>query len=90
VGYVGYQKINLEIIVFSEDTDAVVKELNWALDRLEQSRAIFGGGIETTSVKHSGTERKAALRRTLHAANTATSAVRLATQKVSDAYKRVI
>jgi hypothetical protein len=75
-----YQKINLELIVFSEEAAAVVAELNSAIDRLEETRTIFGGGIETTAVKHSGTERKSALRHTLDAGKTATSAVKLAAQ----------
>jgi hypothetical protein len=86
----GYQKINVELVVFSDEAGAVVKELNLTLDRLEESRTIFGGAIETTPVKHSGTERKSALRHTLDAGNTAKSAVKLAAHKVADAYKKVI
>ena len=86
----GYQKINVELIVFSEETDAVVAELNSALDQLEGTRTIFGGAIRTTPVKHSGTRKKSALRHTLDAGKTATSAVNLAAQKVADAYKKVI
>ena len=86
----GYEKINVELVVFSEETDAVVAELNSALDRLEATRTIFGGAIETTPVKHSGTRKKSALRHTLDAGKTATSAVHLAAQKVADAYKKVI
>ena len=40
----GYQKINVEVIVFSEEADAVVAELNSAIDRLEEKYEIFGGG----------------------------------------------
>ena len=86
----GYQKINVELIVFEEEADAVVAELNSALDRLEETSTIFGGGFEISSAEHSGTRRKSALRHTLDAGNTATSAVKLATQKVVDAYKKVI
>lgn len=86
----GYQKINIELIVFSDEADAVVAELNSAIDGIEESHAIFGGAVETVPVKHSGTRRKSALRHTLDAGNTATSAVKLAAQKVADAYKRVI
>jgi hypothetical protein len=85
-----YQKINVELIVFSKEADAVVKELNAALDQLEETRTIFGGSIETTPVKNCGTERKYALGHVLDAANTATSAVKLVAQKVADAYKKVI
>ncbi len=81
-----YQKINVELIVFSEEADAVVAALDAALDRLDESYTIFGGGIEATPVEHSGTRRKSALLHTLNAGNTATSAVKLAAQKVADAY----
>ena len=86
----GYQKINVELIVFSEEADALIAELNSAIDRLEETHTIFGGGIETTPVEHSGTRRKSALRHTLDAGNAATSAVKLAAQKVADAYRKVI
>jgi hypothetical protein len=86
----GYQKINIELIVFSEEAEAVVSELNLAIDRLEETHTIFGGAIETVPVDHTGTRRKSALRHTLDAGNTATSAVKLAVQKVADAYKKVI
>jgi hypothetical protein len=86
----GYQKINVEIVVFSEEADAVVAELNSAFDRLEETYTIFGGEIETVAVTHSGTRRKSALGHTLDAGKTVTSAVKLAAQKVADVYKKVI
>jgi hypothetical protein len=86
----GYHKINVELVVFSEETDAVVSELDSAIDRWEKTHTIFGGGIETVPVAHSGTRRKSVLRHTLDAGNVATSAVKLAAQKVADAYKKVI
>jgi hypothetical protein len=86
----GYQKINIELVVFSDDADAVVAELNSAIDRLEEAYAIFGGGIETVPAAHSGTRRKSVLRHTLDAGNAATSAVKSAAQNVVDAYKKVI
>lgn len=86
----GYQKINVELIVFSEEADAVVAELNAAIDRLDETHTIFGGDIETAPVKHSGTRRKSALRRTVDAGNAATSAVKLAAHKTADVYKKVI
>lgn len=85
-----YEKINVELIVFSDEKDAVVTGLNSALDRIEETHTIFGGAIETAPVEHSGTRRKTALRHTLDAGNTATAAVKLAAHKVADAYKRVI
>jgi hypothetical protein len=86
----GYQKINVELVVFSEEVEAVVAELNSAIDRMEETHTIFGGDIEAAPVEHSGTRRKSALRHTLHAGNVATSAVKLAANKVADAYKKVI
>jgi hypothetical protein len=50
-----YQKINVELIVFTDVADAVVTELNSAIDQLEKTHTIFGGGIETAPVEHSGT-----------------------------------
>jgi len=85
-----YQKIDLELIVFSEERDAVIAELNLAIDQLEETHTIFGGSIETVPVKTSGARRKSALTHVLDARNTATSAVKLAAQKVADAYKKVI
>jgi hypothetical protein len=85
-----YQKINIELIVFTEEADAVIAELNSAIDQLEKTHTIFGGGIEAVPVEHSGRRRKSALRHTLDAGNTATSAVKLAAQKVAGAYKKVI
>jgi hypothetical protein len=86
----GYQKINVEFIVFSEEADAIVAELNAAIDRLDETHTIFGGAIESVPVAHSGARRKSALRHTLDAGNAATSAVKLAAQRVADAYKKVI
>jgi hypothetical protein len=89
-GAMGYQKINVELVVFSEEADEVVAELNAAIDRMEETHEIFGGDIETAPVEHRGTRRKSALRHTLDAGNTATSALKLAAHKVADAYKKVI
>jgi hypothetical protein len=86
----GYQKINVELVVFSDEADAVVTELNSAIDRLDETHTIFGGDVEIVPVAFSGTRRKSALRHSLSAGNTATSAIKLAAQKVTDAYKRVI
>jgi hypothetical protein len=86
----GYQKINIELIVFSEEAGAVTAKLNSAIDCIEESYDIFGGGIEVDSVEHCGTRRKSALRHTLDAGNVATGAVKSAALKVVDAYKKVI
>lgn len=85
-----YRKINVELVVFADEADLVVRELNSAIDRLEGTHTIFGGGIEMTDVQHSGTRRKSALRHTLAAADTAVAAIKLAGGKVAGAYKKVI
>lgn len=86
-----YQKINLELIVDSQATDAVVAELNSALDRMDEIYAIFGGNIETVTIEQSGSPRKkSALRHTLKAGKQAASAIELASQKIAQAYKKVI
>ena len=85
-----YRKITVELVVNPEDVEAVVSELNSALDRLEETHEIFGGAIETSPITHSGTRRKSALRHTLDAGKTATSGGKLAAQKVADAYKKVM
>ena len=36
-----YKKINVELIVFADEVEAVVAELNVALDRLEESHTLF-------------------------------------------------
>jgi hypothetical protein len=76
-----YQKINVELIVFEEEADRVVEGLNLALDQLEETYTSFGGGFEIRSVERSGTRRKSALRHTLDARDTATSAVKLGGSK---------
>jgi exonuclease VII small subunit len=85
-----YRKINVELVVFAEEADSVVAELNSAVDRLEDAHTIFGGGIEIVAVQHSGTRRKSALMHTLAAADTAAAALKLASQKVAGVYKKVI
>jgi hypothetical protein len=54
----GYQKVNVEMVVFSEEAAAVVAELNSAIDRLEEPYASFGGEIESVPVAHSRTRRR--------------------------------
>jgi 3-phosphoglycerate kinase len=85
-----YRKINLELVVFADEADAVVAELNASIDRLEEAHAIFGGGIETAAVEKSGTRRKSALRHTLAAGGAAVAAVKMAGDKIAGAYRKVI
>ena len=44
-----YTKINLELIVVADEAEAVVGELNAALDRMDEKHTLFGGGIETAA-----------------------------------------
>lgn len=85
-----YKKMDVELIVHTEDAEAVASQLNAALDRLEESYAIFGGGIEMTAVEHHGKQRRSALRHTLAAGETAAVALRTAGEKVADAFRRVV
>ena len=85
-----YRKINVELVVFADEADAIVAELNSAIDRLEETHTIFGGGIEIVTVKKSGTRRKSALTQTLAAGGAAVAAVKLAGDKLAGAYKKVI
>jgi hypothetical protein len=85
-----YEKLTLEIVVFPDDAEAVIAALNSAIDRIEETHPVFGGEIETTPIEHSGTRRKSALRHVVNAGKTAASGVRLAAQKATEAYKKVI
>jgi hypothetical protein len=85
-----YRKIELELIVAEDEADAVVEELNAALDRLEVEHMIFGGEIETISVEEPGTQRRSALMHTKAGVETAVDAVKAAGEKVADAFRKVI
>jgi hypothetical protein len=85
-----YRKINVELIVVEDDAEAVVEELNAALDRLEEGRAIFGGEIETVAVEDPGTRRRSAFTHTMAAGATAVGAVKSAGEKVAGALRKVI
>ena len=62
-----YKKINVELIVVADEAEAVVAGLNAALDQLEESHTLFGGGIETVAFEHKGTRRRSALAHTMAA-----------------------
>ena len=85
-----YKKINVELIVVADEADAVVAELNTALDRLEEKHTLFGGGIETVAFEHRGTRRKSALAHTLSAGETVADALRTARESVNVALRAVI
>jgi hypothetical protein len=71
-----YKKITLELIVVADEAEAVVTELNAALDRMEEKYTLFGGGIETVAIEHPGTRKRSALAHTIAAGETAVVAAR--------------
>jgi hypothetical protein len=85
-----YKKLNLEVIVVADEAEAVVAELNAALDRLEESHTLFGGGIETVAFEHTGRRRRSALAHTMAAGVTAADALRTARKSVTVALRAVI
>jgi hypothetical protein len=85
-----YKKINVELIVVADEAEAVVAELNAALDRLEESHTLFGGAIETVPFNHPGTQKRSALAHTLAAGKTAGVALRAARKSVTVALRAVI
>jgi hypothetical protein len=85
-----YRKINMELIVIEDEAEAVIAELNAALDRLEEKHTIFGGDIETVAVEEPGTRRKSALDHTIAAGESAAGAIKAAGEKVASAIRKVI
>jgi hypothetical protein len=85
-----YKKIDLELIVVADEAEAVVAQLNAALDRLEEKHTVFGGGIETIAFEHPGTRKRSALAHTIAAGETARGAVRAARKSVTVALRAVI
>jgi hypothetical protein len=85
-----YKKINVELIVVADEAEAVVAELNAALDRLEEGHTLFGGGIETVALEHPGTRKRSALAHTMAAGETVAVAVRAARKSVAVALRAVI
>ena len=71
-----YKKISVEVIVVADEAEAVIAELNAALDQIEESHALFGGGIETVAFEHSGKRRRSALGHTIAAGETALKSAR--------------
>ena len=85
-----YKKIHVELIVVADEADAVIAELNTALDRLEQKHTLFGGEIETVAFEHPGPRKRSALAHTLAAGETAAVALRAARDSVTVALRVVI
>jgi hypothetical protein len=85
-----YKKINVELMVVADEAEAVVAELNNALDQLEERHTLFGGAIETVAFEHKGTRKRSALAHTIAAVETVGSAVRTARESVAVAFRAVI
>ena len=85
-----YKKINVELIVLADEAEAVVEDLNAALDRLEEKHTLFGGGIESVAIKHPGKRKRSALAHTMAAGETVAGAVRAARESVTVALRAVI
>ncbi len=85
-----YKKISVDLVVLADEADAVVAELNTALDRLEEKHTLFGGGIETSAFKHRPTRKRSALAHTLATGETVAVAVKAARDSVAVAVRAVI
>ena len=85
-----YKKISVEVIVPADEAEAVVAELNAALDRMEETHTLFGGGIETVAFEHPGPRRRSALAHTKGAAEKVGVALKAAHDSVTVALRTVI
>jgi hypothetical protein len=85
-----YEKINVELIVAADETDALIAELNTAFDHLDQKHTLFGGEIGTLAFEHLGPRKRSALAHTLAAGETAAVALRAARGSVTVAFRAVI
>jgi hypothetical protein len=85
-----YKRINVELIVVADEAEAVVSELEAALDRLEEEHTLFGGGIETVAFEHRGVQKRSALAHVIAASGTAAAAVRTARKSMAVALRAVI
>ena len=84
-----YKKISVELVVVADEAEAVVAELNNALDRLEEKHTLFGGGIETVAFRHRETRKRSALAHTLAAGETVVDAVKTARESFAVAFRGV-
>jgi hypothetical protein len=85
-----YTKINVELIVVADEADAVVAELNSALDQLDERHTLFGGAIDTVAFEHPGKRKRSALAHTMAAGETVAAAVKAARDNVTLALRAVI
>jgi hypothetical protein len=85
-----YKKISVELMVVADEAEAVVAELNVALDQMEEKYTLFGGGIETVAVEHSGRPGRSALAHAIAAGGKVAGAARVARESVAVALRAVI
>jgi len=85
-----YKKINIELMVVADEADAVVAELNAALDQMEEKHTLFGGAIETVAFEHTGTAKRSALAHTIAAGGTVVGALKTARAGMTVALRAVI
>jgi len=85
-----YKRIHVDLIVVADEANAVVTEVNAALDRLEQKHTLFGGEIETVAFEHPGPRKRSALAHTLAAGETVADAVKVARHSLAVALRAVI
>ena len=85
-----YKRINVELIAFADEAEAVAAELEAALDRLEEKHTIFGGGIEAVAFEHRELRKRSALAHTMAAVGTTAVALKTARKSVAVALRAVI
>ena len=85
-----YKKVNVEVIVIADESEAVVAALNASLDRLDEKYTLFGGEIETVAFEHRGTRKKSALAHTIAAGGSVAHALRIARESVAVALRAVV
>jgi hypothetical protein len=85
-----YKKINVELIVVADEAEAVVTELNAALDRLEETHTLFGGETEAVAFEHPKLRKRSALAHTIAAGETVAVALRTARRSVAVALRTVV
>lgn len=85
-----YKTINVELIVFADEAEAVVADLEAALDQLEEKHTLFGGGIDTVAFEHLPAQKRSAFAHTMAAAGTTAGALRTARKSVAVALRAVI
>ena len=85
-----YKKISVEVIVIADEAEAVIAELNAALDQIDESHTLFGGEIDAADFEHSGKRRRSALGQTIAAGQTAAGALKTARNGLKVALRAVI